>query len=46
MSFFESIGKVIEFSGISELFQLVYSSVTAVHTVYSLYKYCETICSS
>ena len=31
MSFLGSIGKVIECSGISELFQVVYSSATAVH---------------
>ena len=31
MSFLGSIGKVMECSGISELFQVVYSSATAVH---------------
>ena len=31
MSFRGSIGKVIECSGISELFQVVYSSATAIH---------------
>ena len=31
ISFFVSIGKVVEYSGISELFQVVYSSATAVH---------------
>ena len=30
ISFFVSIGKVVEYSGISELFQVVYSSATAV----------------
>ena len=33
MSFLGSIGKVMECSGISELFQVVYSSATAVHMV-------------
>ena len=31
MSFLGSIRKVMEFSGISELFQVVYSSATTVH---------------
>ena len=31
MSFLGSIGKVMECSGISKLFQVVYSSATAVH---------------
>ena len=31
MSFLGSIGKVMECSGISELFQVVYSSATAVY---------------
>ena len=31
ISFLESIGKAVECSGISELFQVVYSSATAVH---------------
>ena len=31
MSFLGSIGKVMECSGISELFQVVYSSATSVH---------------
>ena len=30
ISFFVSIGKVVEYSGISELFQVVYSSATAM----------------
>ena len=33
MSFLGSIGKVMECSGISELFQIVYSSAIAVHMV-------------
>ena len=31
MSFLRSIGKIVEYSGISELFQVVYSSDTAAH---------------
>ena len=31
MGFLRSIGKVMEYSEISDLFQVVYSSATAVH---------------
>ena len=37
MRFLGSIGKVMECSGISELFQVVYSSATAVHMLGKAY---------